>query len=207
MGLLRKIESVGSTAGASRPDQSKEDSQLENLAIADKYKTLIRQLPPRAQTQKLVAIYFRHLNWHYSFLEEAIFYEQLDEWTSLPFASLSTPLNLPHEIRVFPALLFQVVASALLVLPDVDDVNIKDFDSLKYAGGMSWEDLAIELSDSGMAMLQLFDKRHVAHATVQAQFTRAAFTKYIAKVAESVSFYTSHLYQPSHGGNADPELS
>jgi hypothetical protein len=187
MGLLRKIESAGSTAGASQSDQSTAHSHLENLAIADKYKTLIRQLPSRVLTQKLAAIYFRHLNWHYSFLEEVIFYEQLDEWNSLPFASLSTPLNLPDEIRVFPALLFQVVASALLVLPDVEDVDIKEFESLKYAGGMSWEDLAIELSDSGMAMLQLFGKRHVAHATVQTQFLRAAFNKYIAKVAESVS--------------------
>src|SRR5688572_12854416 len=57
MGLLRKIESAGSTAGASQSDQSTAHSHLENLAIADKYKTLIRQLPSRVLTQKLAAIY------------------------------------------------------------------------------------------------------------------------------------------------------
>jgi hypothetical protein len=191
MGLLRRIESVGSAGGASQSKRSTGDSHAGNIAIADKYKTLIRQLPSRALTQKLADIYFRHLNWHYSFLEKVIFYEQLDDWNSLPFASLSTPLDLPNELRVFPALLFQVVASALLVLPDVEDLDTKEFESLKYAGGMSWEDLAVELSESGMSMLQLFGKRHLALTTVQAQFLRAAFTKYLAKVADSVSFACS----------------
>lgn len=187
MGLLRKIESAGNEGTDGQPTQLiPDESHVDNAAIADKYKNLIRQLPARPLTQKLVDIYFRHLNWHYSFLEEVIFREQLEEWNSLPYALFSKPLSLPAETRVFPALLFIVVATAMLVLEDVEDVDEKEFEGLKYAGGMTWEDLAVELCESGKDLLRLFEKRHVAMATVQAEFLMAAFTKYTAKVAESV---------------------
>ncbi|KAH8175695.1 fungal specific transcription factor domain-containing protein [Sarocladium implicatum] len=206
MGLLRKIESAGSEGQHAQLIPT--DSQPDNAAIADKYKTLIRQLPSRPLTQKLVGVYFRHLNWHYSFLEEVIFREQLEEWNSLPYASLSTPLNLPAETRVFPALLFQVVATALLILEDVEEVDEKEFESLKYAGGMTWEDLANELCESGKDLLRLFEKRHVALATVQAEFLMAAFTKYTAKVAESWHMLASAIRDAQelgmHSDNLDP---
>jgi hypothetical protein len=90
---------------------------------------------------------------------------------------------LDSELRAFPALLFQVIATALLLLPEQPDAT---FDSLKFAGDMRFEDLAVEYSESGQALLDVLGKSQLSLTTVQAQFLRASFQKFTAKVTDAV---------------------
>lgn len=106
------------------------------------------------------------------------------EWFSLPFHVLNTegPQALPPDLRAFPALVFQVIATALLNLPPGPDPT---FDSLKYAGSMTFEDLALDYSESGVAIISLLGKRQVSHTAVVSGFARASFLKYSGLVTEA----------------------
>ena len=190
LGFLRKIEGAQGdsdsvlatlTAGGGCP------SDGDQFGIRDRYKSLIRQLPAKVYIDKLVDVYFRQFNWQYYPLDHDLFLTQLAEWNQLPFHVFSTmgPQGLDPDLRVFPALLFQVLACALLILPDEEHV---DFEPLKYAGNMTFEDLAVDYSESGVSMLSILGKRQITLTTVQAGFLRAAVLKYMAKVTESVSF-------------------
>lgn len=108
----------------------------------------------------------------------------MEEWYRIPFNVLNTegPQALPPDLRAFPALVFQVVATALLILPEGPDPT---FDSLKYTDSMSFEDLATEYSESGVSLLALLGKRQVSHTAVIAGWLRAGFLKYSGLVTES----------------------
>lgn len=117
-------------------------------------------------------------------VDQWVFERQMAEWYSLPFHVLNTegPQALPPDLRAFPALVFQVIATALLNLQPGPDLT---FDSLKYAGSMTFEDLAIDYSESGVAIISLLGKRQVSHTAVVAGFVRAAFLKYSGLVTEA----------------------
>jgi hypothetical protein len=185
LGFLRKIERAngdGVLTSLTAPSISGED----HFGIRERYKSLIRQLPAKVYIDKLVDVYFKEFNWQYYPLDQDLFLEQLTEWNKLPFNIFSTmgPQALTPDMRVFPALLFQVLACALLILPAGSE---EAFESLKYAGNMTFEDLSVDYSESGMAVLSLLGKRQITLTTVQAGFMRAAVLKYMAKVTESVS--------------------
>ncbi|KAL0940865.1 fungal specific transcription factor domain-containing protein [Colletotrichum truncatum] len=182
LGLMRKIESANGDGSLSHLSGA---SQVEDqFATKERYKSLIRQLPAKGYIEKLVEVYFREFNWQYYALEEDLFMQQFAEWNNLPFNVLSNsgPQGLSPDLRVFPALLFQVLATALLILPEGSH---EFYEHLKYAGNMTFEDLAADYSESGVGILSLLGKRQITLTTVQASFLRAAFLKYMAKVTES----------------------
>ena len=170
--------------GSSLPASPLQDS----ASMREKYKSLVRQLPSKMYIDQLVDMFFADVNWQYFFIDKDIFFAQLDEWNQLPFTALSSPDGGPHtlnpELRAFPAVLFQILAVALLLVPTEEDPI---FEALKYAGGMTFEDLAVDYSESGSSILNLFGKKHLSIATLQAQFLRAQFLKYTANVTECVS--------------------
>ncbi|KAM5358720.1 hypothetical protein ACJZ2D_015037 [Fusarium nematophilum] len=189
MGFLKQIETAtdgddGSRVSASKPSDPSGGSPEEDLAMREKYKGIIRQLPARVYIDKLVDMFKRSFNWQYYPIDPDIFSAQLEQWDSLPFSTFSSvgPRGLSPELRAFPAVVFQIIATALLLLPERSDPV---FDSLKYAGSMRFEDLAVDYSDSGQALVDLLGKKHLSLATVQAQFLRASFFKYTAKVTEA----------------------
>ncbi|KAK4243787.1 hypothetical protein C7999DRAFT_17908 [Corynascus novoguineensis] len=164
--------------------------------LRDRYKTLIRQLPARCAIEKLAEFYFAEFNPQYAMLDRNIFDAQLAAWYRLPFSQLSTgpgPAALSREMRAFPAVVFQICAVALLVLEDVDVAEdgtreravAESFAGLKYAGGMTFEDLAREYSDCGVELLAVLGKREMALNTVVAGWVRASWLKYVGLVTES----------------------
>lgn len=185
LGFLRKIEGANPSEPLSKLAQDT-GQHGDHLNMRERYKSLIRQLPARMYIDRLVDLYFLHVNWNYYSLDRDVFNRQLAEWHNLPFSVLTNggPQALPTNLRAFPALLFQVLATALLVLPSGPDST---FDSLKYAGNMTFEDLAVDYSESGVAILSLLGKRQMSVTTVFAGFLRAAFLKYVALVTEAVS--------------------
>ncbi len=195
LGFLKKIE--GEEPLSKVNPESGQQGGGDHFNTRERYKSLIRQLPARTYIDTLVNIYFADFNWQYFALDRDVFDKQLAEWYSLPFNLLSGagPSALSPDLRAFPALLFQVLATALLVLPSGPDPT---FDSLKYAGNMSFEDLALDYSESGVAILSLLGKRQMSLTTVLAGFLRAAFLKYIALVTEAVSVSFSFMSILSH---------
>ena len=181
LGFLQKIE--GADSGLSLAGLNPDPGHGESFNTRERYKSLVRQLPARTYIDKLVNLYFENFNWQYYALDRDVYDKQLAEWYRLPFNLLTSgPQALPPDLRAFPAMLFQTLASALLVLPVGSDST---FDSLKYAGGMTFEDLAMDYSESGVAILSLLGKRQMSVTTVLAGFLRAAFLKYTALVTEA----------------------
>lgn len=198
MGILKRIESLTDDEEASpdlyaKTQGSTTGSPGRELALKEKYKSVIRQLPARDYIDRLVQMYLHSFNWQYYAIDPDIFYAQLEEWNSLPFSVLSDvgPRGLNPELRAFPAVVFQIIATALLLLPERPDPT---FDSLKFAGGMRFEDLAMEYSESGQAIVDLLGKKHLSLATVQAQFLRASFHKFTAKVTDAVC-HPGHFFE------------
>lgn len=155
--------------------------------LREKYKSLIRHLPAKSYVDQLVSVYFKEVNWHYHVIEEDEFMRMLDSWSQIPFEVFQKtgPLDLSPDMRVFPALLFQILATVLLVVPDEPR---GPFESLKYVGTMSLRDLAVDYSESGTALLSLVGSTHVTITTVQAGMVRAMLSAYLADILGSVRY-------------------
>lgn len=192
MGLLKRIETAPQQAQEPAHPTTESRPDSVDKAMRDKYKSLVRQLPSKMYIDRLVRIFFAQVNHMYNFIDEAPFYLRLAEWNRMPFSTLSAPDGGPavlsRDQQAFPALLFQMLACAVLVLPEDGDMI---FDALKYASEMTFEDLARDYSESGLAVVALLGKDHVSITTVQAQFSYALFLKYTAKITECVSLVSS----------------
>ncbi|KAK0127181.1 hypothetical protein ONS96_006733 [Cadophora gregata f. sp. sojae] len=181
LGIFKKLETLDT--GTSSPLSMMTSSSADHGGLKEKYKSMIRQLPAKPYIEKLIACYFREVNWQYSPLDEGTFRDLLKNWHSLSFSTLNKgPLELPPDLQFFPALLFQTLALALQFQPVDYDQSL---DSLKYAAGMSFDDLASDYSDSGCQILCLLGKRHTTLVTVQAGFLRTAYLKNCGLVPES----------------------
>ena len=185
--FLKKIERKGPRgSGKSSQLDFGSDSTIVDEAMKGKFRGLIRQLPAKAYIDKLIQVFIDSFNWHYYFIDPQTFEAQLKEWNSLSYHTLTSlgPLGLPLELRSFPAVLFQIMATALLRLPRHGET---DYDALKYAGDMTFEELAAEYSESGQAIVNLLGKQNLSLTTIQAIFLRASMLKFTARVTESVS--------------------
>lgn len=180
MSLLRTAELYGSQ------DSSAATSVQSHHSLGSdsdgNYKKLVRQLPSQACINTLVQTFFSAVNWQYDLLDEEDFGEDLDAWRNLPYSELQLGLEkqAPH-LLVFPALLFQVLAHALLFHPPHDEL----INSLMTMAGMTFHDLAIEYSDSSAELLALLGKKYITVTTVQAGLLRASFLKSSGKVVDA----------------------
>ncbi|KAI0019814.1 Orotidine 5'-phosphate decarboxylase [Xylariomycetidae sp. FL0641] len=184
---LRRIEGAGYGPLAELPSSAADSSGGngdDSFGMRERYKTLIRQLPAKTYIEKLFRVYFRDINWQYNGVDEPIVRELMDRWYGLPFHVLSSggPQALDPMLRAFPALLFQMLASALLYLPEEAQ---ETFECLKYTSNMTFDDLAFDYSESGMSILTLLGKRQMSVMTVLAGWVRAAFLKYTGMVTEA----------------------
>lgn len=115
-------------------------------------------------------------------LHEGLFHEQLNQWRNVSYSDLQAGLAaLPAATLVVPALLFQVLAQALLFHPPHD----QRIHHLVPMAGMTFQDLAAEYSDAGADILELLGKRNLTIATVQAGLLRAACLKSRGQVVEA----------------------
>ncbi|OTB04829.1 hypothetical protein M426DRAFT_320411 [Hypoxylon sp. CI-4A] len=179
LGLLRKIEGGGDLI----PGIS-ENFDGGSFGMRERYKNQVRLLPARPYVEKLVDIYFRDINWQYFSIDEPVFRALMEQWYNMPYNVLSNsgPQALDPMLRAFPSLLLQLLASSLLYLPEGTE---ETFESLKYTSNMTFEDLAFEYSESGVAILSLLGKRQMSIITVLSGWVRAAFLKYTGMVTES----------------------
>jgi hypothetical protein len=189
LGILRRLE--GATAPlAGMPAEIPSE---ESYDMRERYKSLIRQLPARTYVEKLVDVYFHDVNWQYFGIDEHMTRDLMNQWYDLPFNVLSAsgPQALDPMLRALPALLFQMVACALLYLSEETE---KNFECLKYTSNMTFDDLSVEYSEAGMAILTLLGKRQMSIVTVLAGWCRASLLKFTGMVTESVSICMRDFY-------------
>ncbi|KAF2159702.1 hypothetical protein M409DRAFT_37887 [Zasmidium cellare ATCC 36951] len=159
------------------------DSHSRNDLSLGQYASAIRELPSLRHMDILVQAFFQNVAWHYDIVDEATFTNQLFHWRCLSHKQLkNAPESLPASLRAFPALLFQVLAQALLFQPKQHD---KSLDDLKYAADMELSDRAAEYSDTGHRLASSFRKDEISFIIVQAGLMRACFEKTTGAVTEA----------------------
>ncbi|KAF5548890.1 hypothetical protein FMEXI_4561 [Fusarium mexicanum] len=147
------------------------------------YMSIVRQLPSPRHIDILVQDFFKNVAWHYDIVDQATFFNQLAQWGRLTHDQFKRgPDALPASLRSFPALLFQVLAQALLFQPAQHNESLND---LKYAFDMELSDLAAEYSDAGRRLTSCFRKSESTLTGVQAELMRACFEKTTGAVIEA----------------------
>ncbi|KAJ5266923.1 transcriptional regulator family: Fungal Specific TF [Penicillium angulare] len=147
-----------------------------------KYKEFVRRLPSWVCIDTLVHTFFSNINWQYDLLDEEHFREQLSAWGKLSYSDLQEGFGiLQLGTLVFPALLFQVLAQALLFHPPADE----KINSLMTMADMTFQDLGSEYSDIGADLLILLGKTNITIDIVQAGLLRASFLKSSGTVVEA----------------------
>ncbi|KAI9036653.1 transcription factor [Aspergillus affinis] len=181
MSLLCTAELYGGQATTLSSSRTTNQATSRNDANR-KYKEAVRQLPSRACIDLLVQTFFSDINWQYDLLDEESFKEDLVAWREISYSDLQVSFErLPLGTVVFPALLFQVLAHALLFHPPHDEV----ISSLITVAGMTFHDLGGEYSDTGAELLALLGKKNIKIAMVQAGLLRASFLKSSGNVVEA----------------------
>ncbi|KAJ3543000.1 hypothetical protein NM208_g3806 [Fusarium decemcellulare] len=92
---------------------------LLTAPVKNDYWDLVAQLPPLPIIEDLVDVFFSEVNWHFQILNESFFIELYQTWVRTSPSRNSPPGQTASlELLFFPALLFQVLAIALLFLPE-----------------------------------------------------------------------------------------
>ncbi|KAG5657979.1 hypothetical protein KAF25_006930 [Fusarium avenaceum] len=160
-----------------------DDTHPRNAFSPGQYIGIIRELPSRRHIDLLVQSFFKDVTWHYDIVDEARFTNQLSQWRCLTHSQLKqAPDSLPVDLRSFPALLFQVLAQALLFQPVQHDQSLDD---LKYTTDMELSDRAAEYSDAGHRLIISLGKTQLTLTTVQSLLMRACFEKTTGAVIEA----------------------
>jgi hypothetical protein len=181
LSILRKIDTCPRDSSISS-DTAEIGHDIPS-ELNQKYKDLLRHLPSKAHINIILQTFFNDVNWQYYVIDEMEFRQQICAWEQIPYATLSRGLyGLNAETWAFPALIFQVLAQALLYQPSRPDERLE---SLKYAAGMTCYNLAVEFSETGAAILSVLGKIHITMATVQAGLLRASFLKSSGSVIEA----------------------
>lgn len=158
-------------------------SRPRSVAGATQYASIVRELPARRHIEILVQDFFQNVAWHYDVVDESIFIGQLSQWNCLSYRQLQlAPDGLPPSLRSFPALLFQVIAQALLFQPEQHNKSLND---LKVTTDMKLSDRATEFSYAGHRIASLFGKNELSVTIVQAGLMRACFEKSTGAVVEA----------------------
>ncbi|KAI8716204.1 Zn(2)-C6 fungal-type domain-containing protein [Fusarium sp. LHS14.1] len=92
---------------------------LLTTPVKNDYWDLLAQLPPLPVIEDLVEVFFSEANWHFQILDESYFIELYQTWVRANLSRSPPPAQPASlELLFFPALLFQVLAIAMLFLPD-----------------------------------------------------------------------------------------
>ncbi|KND88988.1 Oleate activated transcription factor 3 [Tolypocladium ophioglossoides CBS 100239] len=179
LGIMQKVDSSISDQFALPTEW--DDGKKDEFSL--QYKRSIRQLPSKRYVDILVQLFFVDIAWQYDVINEEAFKGQLDAWNRVSYSMIGQGLfSLSMDVRCFPALLFQVLAQALLFQPLRNDSILED---LKYASQMTFHDLAAEYSEAGHAILTIMGKRDATLVKVQAGLVRASFQKSTGHVVEA----------------------
>jgi len=157
-----------------------QEARLDGLLMS-KYTSLLSRLPSRFYVKFLTDIFFAEINGQYSLVEQHIFLDQVEEF----FDSSSKRIfngqgGLQKEQLSFPALLLQIAALALQLLPL--DYN-RALDDLCV--GRSFQELSSDYADCAAKILLLLGKERTTLLSIQMALLRASWLKNDGQVVES----------------------
>jgi hypothetical protein len=154
----------------------------------ERYKRLAKGLPSRSAVERLVDYYFHKINWQYYALDETSVREKLHTWYLLDVSSIPEDSSiLSIDLKAFPALLFELVGTSLLLMCPKTALAISDFGHMDR---QMLENTAVGYSDAGMEILSFLGKRQISLTTIFTDFLRVAFLKYFGQVTEAVSYHS-----------------
>jgi Fungal specific transcription factor domain len=153
-----------------QPSQTAATSQIQNRMRSDYYGYL-RRLPYRKHCEVLLKFYFAYTSDVNVILDEITFREQWECWWKVGYDILLNdgPEKLPAELRCFPALIFQILAIALLSATSSYDPCL---DELKFGQSQTFAQLSREYSECGEALVKLLGRMRLTFTGVQHSFMR-----------------------------------
>ncbi|CZR57758.1 uncharacterized protein PAC_07647 [Phialocephala subalpina] len=144
-----------------------------------KYWQLVSELPSALVFDKLIATYLTEVHWIYCIIEPRYLNDTLIEWRKFTSsASGSTSVDaISPELRCFPAMLFQLLATSLLHSPS----GIKIEELLESTPLQQSQ----KYSDAGVEIIQLLGYQGTSLVGVQHDLLRAAWLKNRGRGAEA----------------------
>ena len=186
IGLLQKIESADSVTSNLSLSLDRTQYSVGPAELGNTYADFVKRLPRSDYLRKLLDIFLDDINWQYGAIDTESFENQLCQWQKIPITVLTSvgPGSLAQYLQVFPAILFQMIATSVLFLSDQpEDHSIMD--SIKSKHNQTCLDLAEEYSEIGQRICVLLGKDALSLDHIIAKFLRAAFQKFTSRVKES----------------------
>lgn len=158
------------------PDQIKSANSLDSLRSDGTVKifNLIERLPSWSVVEELKEVYFAEANWYYVLLAPYFFNKSLQFWREVRSDSTSfDPGQLDRDLQCFPALLFQVLATALQFLP-LRTTTAKALGIENYERS---DQMSQEYSSIGMQIVDILGRHNPTITAVEHDMMRAAWLK------------------------------
>lgn len=148
-----------------------------------KYLAFIKNLPTKTIVEELTEVYFVESNWSYPVLERPFFNELFTSWFALNSTTTryTGPKGVSRDIQYFGALLFQVCAMALQLIPP----NAPCFKELSVANATECDRLSQKFSDIAMEIMNLLGRHDPTLSAVQTDFLRAVWLKNASRGTEA----------------------
>lgn len=148
-----------------------------------KYLAFIKNLPTKAIVEELTEVYFVESNWSYPIAERPFFDELFTSWFALNSTTTryTGPKGVSRDIQYFGALLFQVCAMALQLIPP----NAPCLKELSVANATECDRLSQKFSDIAMEIMNLLGRHDPTLSAVQTDFLRAVWLKNSSRGTEA----------------------
>ncbi|PVH82872.1 hypothetical protein DL98DRAFT_455720 [Cadophora sp. DSE1049] len=144
-----------------------------------KYWQLVSELPPSDIIDELVSTYISDVHWIYGIIEPQYFYADLQEFRRFTSnTSGSASINsVSATLKCFPAVLFQILATALQYLPRGAKIE--------QLLGTTSQKLSLRYSSAGVEIIQLLGNQDNCIAAVVHDLIRAAWLKNCGRGAQA----------------------
>ncbi|KAH0367562.1 hypothetical protein KCU65_g4557, partial [Aureobasidium melanogenum] len=137
------------------------------------YQALVSQLPHISSIRNIVEYYFEQMNWLYEIVQQFYFNGLLTQWVEASEATASINLGLlSRDLQYFPALVFQIMALALMYIPLSEAAKF-----LHVTDGQSLDVQSNHYGDLGMKLMDLLGRRNPSVVGVQHDLVRFAWLK------------------------------
>jgi hypothetical protein len=150
--------------------------------VVERYQKLVEQLPNQDVVSELIKIFTAELNWLAVIIEEPFFHEGLFNWYFAKNDIADGELGrLQPDVLQFPALLFQLIAVALQILPPNSRVSRQ----LSIDEDGASEKLSRKYSRLGLGIIDLVGKDHPTIPSIQQDILRGLWLKNCSQGTEA----------------------
>lgn len=148
----------------------------------DQYQNLVAKIPSDVVIDDLARNFFTEANWYFMVLEEYYFKSTLSNWLSQRQNPTGLDLDhLPRELHYFSALLCQVLAISLQILPPATEssrvLGLDDFDAC--------DKMSLDYSTMGVDIIRLLGRNNSTLDGVHHDLLRCVWIKNCSRGTEA----------------------